>query len=63
MRLRTYGARAQAHKDTAKPTPVKPMSLRLDRRLTHRMSRRTAPERPFGYILEFGFSRAGRGMR
>jgi len=27
------------------------------------MSRRSAPERPFGYILELGFIRAGRGMR
>jgi len=39
------------------------MSLRLDFRLINRMDRRTAPERPFGYILVLGFIHAGRGMR
>ena len=58
--LRRQGTGAQGYGETG---AAEPMSLRLHCRLTHRMSRRTAPERPFGYILDFGFIRAGRGMR
>jgi hypothetical protein len=39
------------------------MSFRRDNRLTKRMSGMTAPERPFGYILELGFIRTDRGTR
>jgi len=58
--LRRQGTGAQGYVENGE---AEPMSLRHDRRLTQRMSRRSAPERPFGYILEFAFTRAGRGMR